>query len=177
MASQELTAALQRASSVLQRRPQAGIHADASASARWLGGLRVVSGHANGTQVATDMPAELGGSGDQVSPGWLFRAGFASCTATCIVMTAAIEGIALNALEVHAHSRSDTRGPLGLSEVDGSPVYAGPHDMQLQVRIAANGVPAARLRQLVEDSYQRSPIARVVLDAIPVAVHIDLGVG
>ncbi len=142
MTLQDLAAALKRASSVLQRRPQAGMHADATASASWLGGTRIVSRHANGMQVATDMPSELGGSGDQVSPGWLFRAGFASCTATCIVMNAASAGIELDALEVQADSRSDTRAILGLSESTGSPVYAGPHDMQLRVRIAAKGVPA-----------------------------------
>ena len=31
-----------------------------------------------GATLLTDMPPELGGSGDQVTPGWLMRAGLAS---------------------------------------------------------------------------------------------------
>jgi hypothetical protein len=34
-----------------------------------------------------------------VTPGWLFRAGFASCAATCIAMGAAAQGIELASLE------------------------------------------------------------------------------
>jgi hypothetical protein len=79
MAAQEIAAALQRLKSVLRRRPQAGLHDDAAATARWDGGMRVIAYHDNGTKVLTDMPRELGGSGGQVTPGWLLRAGFASC--------------------------------------------------------------------------------------------------
>jgi len=82
MASQEIAAAMQRVESVLTRRPEVGLRGDAPATARWESGTRVASSHANGTQLLTDMPTELGGSGDQISPGWLFRAGLASCLAT-----------------------------------------------------------------------------------------------
>ena len=34
---------------------------------------RVTTSHDGGTRVDTDMPRELGGSGERVSPGWLFR--------------------------------------------------------------------------------------------------------
>lgn len=130
---QNLATALQRVEAVLRRRPEMGLQDDAPATARWESGLRFVASHANGTQLVTDMPAELGGSGDQVTPGWLFRAGLASCAATCIVLAAAAEGIALATLEVRAASRSDTRSLLGLADVDGVPVYGGPCDMQLVV--------------------------------------------
>ena len=75
---QNLATALQRVEAVLRRRPEMGLQDDAPATARWESGLRFVASHANGTQLVTDMPAELGGSGDQVTPGWLFRAGLAS---------------------------------------------------------------------------------------------------
>jgi uncharacterized OsmC-like protein len=159
---------------VLRRRPEAGLHDDAPATARWSGGTRVVTEHANGTQVETDMPKEMGGSGDRVSPGWLLRAGMASCTATRIAMAAAAEGIELQALEVLASSRSDTRGLLGMADADGEAISAGPRDMQLLVRIAAHGVPAQRLQALVEESYRCSPMARAVQDAVPVALHIEI---
>jgi uncharacterized OsmC-like protein len=177
MAAQEIAAALQRLKSVLRRRPQAGLHDDAAATAHWDGGMRVIACHDNGTKVLTDMPRELGGSGDQVTPGWLLRAGFASCTATCIGMAAAAEGIALQTLEVQARSRSDTRGMLGLAGVDGEPVNAGPRDMQMLVRISAHGVSEQRLRVLVEESYRCSPMACALEDRVPVALRIEIDAG
>jgi uncharacterized OsmC-like protein len=177
MTTQDIATALRRAEKVFRRRPAAGMHEDATATARWQGGTRVMSSHANGMQVATDMPPELGGSGDCVSPGWLFRAGLASCAATSIVMTAAAQEIELTSLEVLASSRSDSRALLGMSEADGKLVPPGPSDLQLQVRIAANGVEAARLRTLVEEGCRRSPIPNAVLNAVPMALRIDVGHG
>ncbi|HUE09319.1 MAG TPA: hypothetical protein VMQ54_00200, partial [Steroidobacteraceae bacterium] len=110
MASQEIAAAMQRVESILTRRPEVGLHDDEPATARWQGGARVASSHANGTLLLTDMPTELGGTGDQVTPGWLFRAGLASCLATRIAMGAAAAGFELTLLEVLAGSRSDARG-------------------------------------------------------------------
>jgi hypothetical protein len=82
MSTRDIAAALQRARSVLERRPDMGLHDDAPASASWQGGTRVVTRHANGTELPSDMPTELGGSGDRITPGWLFRAGMASCPCT-----------------------------------------------------------------------------------------------
>jgi uncharacterized OsmC-like protein len=174
MAAQSIAAALQRTESVLRRRPSAGLHDDAPGMARWTGGMRIVASHSNGHQILTDMPTELGGSGDQVSPGWLMRAGLASCTATCIAMAAVSGGIELDALEVRASSRSDTRGLLSMADADGTPVYPGPHDMQMLVRISAHGVSPERLRALVEDSQRSSPVLSALQDAVPVALRIEV---
>jgi uncharacterized OsmC-like protein len=173
MSMQDLAAALQRVEAVLQRRPDQGLHDDAPATARWQGGVRVESSHANGTRLLTDMPCELGGTGDKVTPGWMFRAGIAACATTSIAMAAAGEGIALEALEVQVGSRSDTRGLLGVPAADGQAVYAGPRDMQLQVRIAAGGVPPDRLRALVEAAMARSPIPNAAQNATPLALRIE----
>jgi uncharacterized OsmC-like protein len=169
-----LAGALERAKTVLTRRPELGLHDDAPATATWQQGTRVVARHANGSEVESDMPAELGGSGDRVTPGWLFRAGLASCAATSIVMRAAAEGIALDALEVRATSRSDARGLLGLAEADGSAVYAGPGEMRLTVRIGAAGVAPARLQALVEQACRCSPIPNAVHQATPLALQVEL---
>ncbi|WP_077001363.1 OsmC family protein [Variovorax sp. KK3] len=174
MSMQDIAAALQRAGTVLERRPEMGLHDDAPATARWQGGVRVESTHANGTRLMTDMPCELGGTGDRVTPGWLFRAGIAACAATSVAMAAAAEGIALDALEAHVGSRSDTRGLVGVAEPDGQAVYAGPRDMQLQVRIGAAGVAPERLRLLVEAAIRRSPIPNATQNATPLALHVEL---
>ena len=174
MTIQDIAAAVQRVESLLRRRPAAGIHDDAPATARWQAGLRVVACHANGTQMLTDMPAELGGSGDKVTPGWLFRAGLASCLATCIAMDAAAEGLELTALEVLATSSSDLRGLFGMVDGTGATVGAGPREIQIRVRIRAAGVSAERLRLLVEDSNRCSPISAAARDAVPVALRIEV---
>jgi uncharacterized OsmC-like protein len=173
MTRQHLAEALERVQTVLQRRPENGLHEDGPATARWAGGTRVVSSHANGTQVPSDMPSELGGTGDLVTPGWLFRAGLAACATTSIVMAASTEGIDLGELEVKATSRSDTRGLLGMADADGQPVSGGPGDVQLAVRITAPGVPAERLRALVQAAVGRSPIPCALQSATPLALRID----
>jgi uncharacterized OsmC-like protein len=174
MAIADIAAAMRRVESALKRRPATGIHDDAPASARWQTGLRVVASHANGTQLLTDMPTTLGGSGEQVTPGWLFRAGLASCFATRIAMGAAAAGIELTGLEVLATSRSDARGVFGMTDVSGEAVGAGPRDVRLLVKISAPGVSAERLRTLVEDSNRCSPISAAVRDAVPVDLRIEV---
>lgn len=151
-----------------------GMHDDAPATARWSGSTRIVTSHTNGIEVSTDMPGELGGTGDQVTPGWLMRAALAACTATRIAMSAAAAGIELTKLELRASSRSDTRGLLGMTESDGSPIGAGPHDMLLHVTIAAHGVLAEKLRALVEESYRCSAVPCAIQDETPVGLQIEV---
>jgi uncharacterized OsmC-like protein len=177
MATADIAAALQRFGALVRRRPAIAVHDDPPARTRWQGGLRFVATHANGTEVVSDMVPELGGAGDQVSPGWLFRAGFASCTATAIAMTAAAEGIELETLELEATSRSDAHAVLGLSRVGDERIPAGPFDVQLFVRASARGVSPERLRALIEEGYRRSPAAGAMEAATPVALHIEIEPG
>jgi uncharacterized OsmC-like protein len=158
MTAHDIAIAMQRAKRVLQRHPE-------------------MSSHANGIRLSTDMPGELGGSGDQITPGWLFRAGLASCFATCIAMGAADEGIELTTLEVLATSRSDSRGLLGVRDANGEAVFAGPSEVRLHVRIGAHNATAERLKALVKSSQPCSPIPNAVQCATPVAFHIDIDVG
>jgi uncharacterized OsmC-like protein len=173
MPMRSLAAAMERVAGVLRRRPDMALQADAPAHAHWQGGARIVTAHAGGMQVTSDLPAELGGAGDAATPGWLFRAALASCAATSIAMRAAAEGIELGALEVRADSRSDTRGLLGMAGADGEPVYSGPHGLALRVRIAAPGIAPARLRALVESGVRHSPIPSLVQQATPLRLDID----
>jgi uncharacterized OsmC-like protein len=174
MKTQQIADALHRVEAVLARRPGSGLQDDAPATARWTGGMRFIASHPQGMQVATDMPTELGGSGEQATPGWLFRAGLAACSATSILMVAAAEGVDLALLEVKAGSRSDNRGLFGMPGGGGEPVYCGPGDMALQVRIAAPGIAPDRLRALVTTGLQRSPVPNAVTHATALALTIDV---
>ena len=174
MSTREIAAAMQRVESVIRRRPDFGIGEDAPASARWDTGLKVIATHANGFQLETDMPEELGGRGQGVTPGWLLRAGLASCAATRLAMAAATEGIELRTLELTASSRSDARGLLGMIDGAGAPVSAGPLEVHLHVRICAPGVSDQRLKLLVQSGHRCSPVSCAMQEAIPVDLHIEI---
>jgi uncharacterized OsmC-like protein len=167
MSLERTASALQRLRAVLQRRPGTGLQDDSVAVAHWDGGLRMRVEHDGGASVVTDMSSELGGDGDGVTPGWLMRAGLASCAATSVLLAAAAQGVAPTRLEVVARSRSDARGLLGLCEAGGRPVESAPLAMRLEIRIAAPGVEPARLQALVDEALRGSPVPRTVLAETP----------
>ena len=74
MSAQYVADAMHRVEAVLRRRPDMGLHEDSEALASWRGSTRIVTGNGKGIEISTDMPAEMGGTGDQVTPGWLLRA-------------------------------------------------------------------------------------------------------
>ena len=174
MSLQHVATALERVRAVLTRRPAMALHDDAPASARWQGATRNVAIHANGTVIETDMATEVGGTGDRVSPGWLFRAGVASCAVTTIAMRAAVEGIALTALEAFVESRTDVRGLLAMSDPDGAPVPAGPFEMHLRIRIAADGLPPDELVAFVDRACRCAPVSSAVSSGVPLELHVDV---
>lgn len=176
MVLSSIASAMARVKAVLRKHPQAGIVGDAAALSNWRGGLRVVTQYAGGAEAITDMPVELGGSGDQPSPGWLLRAALASCAVTRIAMSAAEAGIDLQRLEASAHSRSDARGLLDLPDSDGRALFAGPGELSLRVRIAASGVAPERLRMLVEQSIALAPVSQALAQALGVALRVDVDV-
>jgi len=177
MTSEHIAAAVKRVQTVLGRRPDMGLQDDAPATATWQGDTRVVVAHDNGTRVATDIASELGGTGDLVTPGWLFRAGLASCATASIALAAASQGVDLGRLEVRVSSRSDTRGLLGMADERGELVAAGPREITMSVRIAAPGVASERLRAVVEAGCRCSPIPDLVERATPLALRIDVDAG
>jgi uncharacterized OsmC-like protein len=174
MSLSDIAAAQQRVASVLRQRPAFGVHADMPALVRWEGELRARAVHDNGTEVVTDMPAEIGGQAAGVTPGWLLRAALASCAVTRIAMLAAAEGLVLHTLEARATSRSDARGLLGIAEPDGRAVPAGPDDVQLHVRIGAPGVAPEQLRALVLASAPLSPVTCALQQPVAVALHVEV---
>jgi uncharacterized OsmC-like protein len=174
MPTELIASSMERVTSVLRRKPQAGINEDTPATARWDGDLRVVARNAQGAEVATDMPVELGGSDTAPTPGWLLRAAIASCAVTRIAMAAAAEGIALRTLEARATSRSDLRGLFAMVDAASGVVPAGPLEVALHVRIGAPGVPAERLRALVEATRACSPVTCAIEQPLPMALHIEV---
>jgi uncharacterized OsmC-like protein len=174
MTTATIASALQRVRAVFAQRPQVAVHADDPAIARWEQGLRVVARHANGAHMATDMPRELGGAGGDVTPGWLLRAGLASCLASRIAMEAAEREIAITSLEVVAESESDARGLFGMTDASGAAVSPGPRAVQMRVRMSAPNVAAETLRAMIEECQRCSPVQVALERAVPVKVQIEV---
>ena len=176
MTTQEIAAALQRVEAVVRRRPDVAMHEESPATARWEGGRASWRATRNGTKIASDLPREFGGAGDDITPGWLFRAGFASCTATCIVMAAAAKGIELASLEVLVTSRSDIRGVLGIADAEGA---AGACGAARRATRRPHLGPRGRARAIAKRSSKQaigcSPISTAVRSAVPVDLQIEVG--
>ena len=174
MTLEQIAASMTRVAAALTRKPQAGLHDDAPATVRWAGGLRTVARSETGTELATDMPAAIGGDDTAPTPGWLLRTALASCAVTRIAMAAAARGITLATLEAHVTSRSDLRGLVGVAAPDGSAVPAGPLAMDLHVRSGAPGVQADTLRALVAATPGCSPVTCAVAQPLAVGLHIEV---
>jgi uncharacterized OsmC-like protein len=151
--------------------PQDALSQDKPAVAVLEGGLRCRAEAPNGETVVSDMPASLGGGATAPTPGWLLRAALANCDATVIAMRAAQLGIALERLEVTVSSTSDDRGILGISES----LPAGPLSMRVSIRIAAGGVTAEELRELVHWGEEHSPVGDTVRRAVVVVSEVLVG--
>ena len=174
MVMEQIAASMDRVVTALRRKPHAGLHEDMPATVCWAGGLRTVARTEAGDELATDMPAAIGGGDSAPTPGWLLRTALASCAVTRIAMEAASRGIALQTLEVQATSRSDLRGLVGVAEIDGRRVPAGPLAMDLHVRIGAPGVDAALLHALVESTTGCSPVTAALEQPLAVGLNVEV---
>lgn len=158
---------LERAKRLFLEKPAAAKKANTTATATWRDGLLCdVTGPA-GEKAVTDMSEPMGGTGTGSNPGWLLRAGMASCTSTVIAMRAAMQGIALRTLEVTVQSESDARGLVGIDDV---PTALG--SMRMSIKLSADGVDEATLRALAAWGEAHSPVSCTMRDRVPVAVEV-----
>jgi uncharacterized OsmC-like protein len=175
MSAERIAAALTRLESVLRFRPTFGDREETPAIARWQEGAKFSVRPPKGDlAILTDLPTELGGDGEGITPGWLMRAGLAACTASSILRNAAAEGIEIESLELTAGARSDVRGLLGMADANGTPVSAAFSVARLLVRIPAPGVSRERLQALIERANQQSPVSSALRQAVPVELRIEL---
>lgn len=169
MSTVEIAEAIARLTSYFDANPDKAYGSGTDATAT-IDGLRATVTNPDGTVVATDMPAALGGEASAPSPGWLLRAALATCDATVIATRAATEGVALDTLEVTVAFDFDDRGLLGSAE--GIP--AGPLSSTVSVRIGAAGVEGEKLRGLVEWAERHSPVGDALSRAVPGKVVVEV---
>lgn len=170
MSSSRIAEAIKSAREYLGAHADEARYRDSTASAVVVEGLRIRVTGTDGSSLETDMVAGVGGTGSAPSPGWLFRAAYASCAATLIVMRAAEQGVEVPGLQVEVDSESDDRGILGISEE----VSAGPAGMRVAVRVGPAADEAA-VRKIVEWGLKHCPVDDAVRRAIPVELDLRIG--
>ena len=148
--------------------PQRAVSADKSATATIESGLRARAIGPKGECLVTDMPAGIGGENTAPTPGWYLRAALANCDATMIALRAAQLGIALTKLEVTVDSDSDNRGLIS----EGTEIPPGPLGFHITVRIAADGVSAEALRDLVRWAESHSPVGDALRRSVGVTAQV-----
>ena len=121
-------------------------------------------------EVRTDMPPAVGGGATGVSPGWLLRAGLASCTGSVIAMHAARVGVKLDTLEVTVSSESDVRGMIGVDDK----ISASLRGLRMNVKIAAANASAEQLREIVQWADAHSPVASTIRESPELRLEIDV---
>jgi uncharacterized OsmC-like protein len=169
MGEADIARAIANARSYLTANPGDARYRDGAATASIDDGLRVRVTGAEGESLVTDMVTGVGGRASAPSPGWVFRAAYASCVATLIAMRAAEEGWSVSGLEVSVDSESDDQGILAISP----DVPAGPVSMRVVV-VAASvaGVEQAAFRAGIEAAIARCPVHDAVVRAVPVEIEI-----
>lgn len=170
MSSTRIAEAIKLAKEFLVAHPDEARYRDSIASAVLVEGLRIRATGSDGYSLETDMVAGVGGTGSAPSPGWLFRAAYASCAATLMVMRAAEQGVELPGLQVDVDSESDDRGILGISE----DVSAGPVSMRVAVRVGPAADEAA-VRRIVEWGLKHCPVDDAVRRPVPVELDLRIG--
>lgn len=162
----ERVAALRRH---LRRHPEDGPQPDTGVRVRRLGPLRFEAVTADGRRVEADMPDQLGGTDQAMSPGTLLRSALGCCDATALAIEAAARGIELSVLEVAVSSDSDYRGMLDLDDVP-----AGPLAVRVSYRLGSPGATADELHSLVEHAEQHSPVLQALRREVPVATETEI---
>ncbi len=132
--------------------------------------LRCRASGPNDWTLVSDMPKGVGGGASAPSPGWLLRAALANCEVTVIAMRAAQLGVNLRTLEVTIGSTSDDRGLLGMDDA----IPAGPLDVEVRVRIAADGAAPEQLHEIVEWAERHSPVGDAIRRAVPTTVEVEI---
>jgi uncharacterized OsmC-like protein len=158
---------LERAKRLFLEKPAAARKPNTAATAVWRDGLSCEVSGPGAERAITDMPEPMGGNAGGPNPGWLLRAGMASCTATAIAMRAAMQGIALRMLEVKVESELDARGLVGIC--DAAAVF---RNVRMSVKIGADGVEATQLRELVAWGEAHSPVSCTLRAGPSIAIDI-----
>jgi len=170
MSTESIRTAIRGAIEYLTEHPNDGRATDTFATATMEDDLRCVVRGPDGAETHTDMVTSVGGANTAPSPGWLVRAGTASCVATLIVMKAALENVDLGTVEVTVDSESDDLGILGIDEE----TPGGPLSVSVRVSLGSAGGEVAKLREIVEWADTHCPVTDLTRRNVPVTLEVEI---
>ena len=116
-----------------------------------------------------DHPAVLVGNDNGPTPVEFVLHALAACLTAGLANIAAARGVTLTEVESTVEGDIDLMGILGLSDQ----VRNG--YQQIAVRFKVRGDDPEKLRQVIEQSRQRSAVFDVVTNGVPVAIEVDAG--
>lgn len=127
-----------------------------------------VRSEVRGFTVPIDEPRELGGNDTAPNPVELLLAALGGCQEIVYRAFAAVLGIEINSIEVHAKGYIDLHGFLGLAEVP-----AGFTNISFTTRIVSTASPESigQLAALVE---KHCPVQDTLIRSIPVSGKVEL---
>jgi uncharacterized OsmC-like protein len=163
----EIRAAQARAADIFRKKPDAAFSTK-RASGHLNEGL-VCTVRQGDYEVVADMPKVLGGLGSAPSPGFFVRAGLASCVAIGIKITAAREGIAVEAIDVDVDMDFDDSALLGMGGNTAAPLETR---LTITVKSAA---PWSEVTAMVQRALAADPFYLALRDAQNVKVGMVPG--
>lgn len=116
-----------------------------------------------------DHPAVLVGNDNGPTPVEYVLHALAACLTAGLANIAAARGITLTEVESTVEGDIDLMGILGLSDQ----VRNG--YQQIAVRFKVRGDDPEKLRQVIEQSRQRSAVFDIVTNGVPVSIEVDAG--
>ena len=116
-----------------------------------------------------DHPAVLVGNDNGPTPVEFVLHALAACLTAGLANIAAARGITLTEVESTVEGDIDLLGILGLSDQ----VRNG--YQQIAVRFKVRGDDPEKLRQVIEQSRQRSAVFDIVTNGVPVSIEVDAG--
>ncbi len=119
-------------------------------------------------KLVTDNPKSEGGEGRGPTPGFLIRAGLASCCAICYGIAAARLEVPIDSIDVEVESDFDARGLYGLAEVT-----HGFTEVRLTVHVCS-AAPEADILNVIDTGDDMSPMLWVVRDPVTVKREVEI---
>jgi organic hydroperoxide reductase OsmC/OhrA len=160
----EIRAAQERVSDVFRRKP-AAVFSTAKGSASLAEGL-LCHYRQDGQEAVMDMGVVMGGTGAAPTPGFYFRAAVAGCAAIGIKMTAARQGIEIEAIQVDVEMDFDDSALLGMGGNSAAPL-----ETRLSL-LLKSGADMHKLTAMVDSALAADPFFLALRDLQKVSTTI-----
>jgi uncharacterized OsmC-like protein len=156
--------AIERVSDVFRKKPAAALNTK-RASGRIEHGL-ICHARQDGYAATMDMPEPIGGDGSAPSPGFHIRVGLVGCIAIGIKLTAAREGVDIDAIDVDVEMDFDDAAMIGVSDNTAAP-------LETRITIAVESkAPWEEVNAMVGRALERDPYFIAFRDAQPLKTKV-----